>query len=418
MAASMRFQSLVAVAWLLALAVPSCSYDFDAPFENGSQPLVPDGSPDGALDAAADSAKDADADAAAHDSSEADAHATIDADSAADDGSPEADANGDAFETGSDADVADALDGDAGDAAPDGQIVEDCTNNIDDDEDGDVDCADSDCSPGYQCVKSTTVFARARPAGLPMSECPSGLTAARWWGEPQGGPALCSCGCMAPSGGQCEITEASAYMTPDCSHASMLFDPACTALVPDSSVRASAALLSPGSCQRSAAVVSKPAVTWPLAYDVCEPQAGGGGCGFGQVCAPVPADMVECRWSQIPMASCFGTTYTHRHPFSKTQASRDDRTCSSQGCVCGQPSGRSCQIEVALSDEEDCSLAYESYVYDNNECLYVPDSLQTYVAMTGRPAGGSCTPTGTPTPTGTVNLANEMTLCCVSSLEL
>ena len=159
------------------------------------------------------------------------------------DAAESADADASVNDTGADAD-ADAAKGDAADAdaadvhapdadASDGCVVrsaqENCTNGIDDNCDGKIDCDDPMCQPAYECVPSWATTGWTAPvvlyddtvAGGP-APAPASCTAP--YAEdvmdghdtPVGAPAACSCSCGAVQGASCSPPFAVVYVNSGC----------------------------------------------------------------------------------------------------------------------------------------------------------------------------------------------------------
>ena len=175
-----------------------------------------------------------------------------------------------------------------------------CLNGLDDDGDGQVDCADDDCKTLYECVA-------APPAGwegtyrvreLPWSDpppavepCPDGSTPARYYAEASG-PIVCVCGCDALTGASCNPPPIGCSTDKTCGSVtdwtSALVDGDCHK--PDignsnslsCQLLASASVASAGSCNST--VTKSSMAPFASFLDVCGAPNGPSGCFPGYAC--------------------------------------------------------------------------------------------------------------------------------------
>jgi hypothetical protein len=301
---------------------------------------------------------------------------------------------------------------------------------VDNDEDGAVDCADSDCDPGYECVDAPedgwTGYARVQevpyPAAEPPEPCPDGSEPAVYYAG-ETGPAECTaCGCTW-SGATCSAPELRCYYgSLTCgNNASIVTQPEDTTCVnpptPGNNfascrLGASAAVVSAGTCT-AAGGENTNLQPWETEIRVCAPAAAGGGCGTGQACAPKPPtgfDGAVCM-TQAGSSSC---------PADWTDIDlqayddfTDSRACAACGCDTGTItcSGG----KYTLYDRNDCMTQMADPPIDvaSTSCVdatdHVDNSEFSYRPQLGTPSEGTC---GTTAPTGTLEKTGETKICC------
>ena len=227
-------------------------------------------------------------------------------DSGTDGGSPDRDAatsdggrgDGDAATSGSDA----GTDSGADSGLTPGCIsrgAEQCSNGLDDDCNGDIDCADTACS-SMKCAPSGSVTGVLVPDGTP---CPEGFQQAEttlYKGLTDQGCSGCSCATTAT---QCVPRVYYYASTPACTADSVVpytggtlittpITEACSSepIGSDQGMDTPVAwrvtmTTYPGACSASGSPTPLPAV-WATTMKLCSTNARGGGCGAGFVCVP------------------------------------------------------------------------------------------------------------------------------------
>ncbi len=178
--------------------------------------------------------------------------------------------------------------------------AENCFNNYDDDCDGNIDCADSDCTAIAQCAPLDPAW-RARRDGVRGSRAarPATRICTRSYPGPNaGGCTGCSC---RPPAVTCSATVYSFGTATACASATtpgvaeLTFSSTQPCTVPSwigstqgtiYGVQASTFMVSlAGGCVPSGTPTPSP-LTWANTSRFCAASMVGGGCGGGQVCAP------------------------------------------------------------------------------------------------------------------------------------
>ena len=311
---------------------------------------------------------------------------------------------------------------------------EDCLDGIDNDGDGDPDCADSDCNSGFQCVPTVPsnwegyydINVQGTGGGTPPTQlCSSGGSPTRRWASPNHDPQCSACGCGNLTGATCAQPTLTCWSNHDCTGA--MYDD--TQYVPDdgscsgrsfngldmgdSCMITAQPLETQGACSTSGGAVTAP--MWGDAVDVCNTPTGGtGGCSAGFVCAARPAvnyDAVCIRRSGN--FSCPAAWGTKTLSYS---SGADNRSCST--CSCTPPSNP-CEEpdaidgEYTLHDTNNCSGTNVSIV--PNVCQQAfPADASTYSFTLDRlpTPGGSCTANGGQA-SGAIATSGAYTYCCM-----
>ncbi len=406
---------------------------------------------------------DAEADAVEDDSSAdvvseeaaADADAEAEAEAAVD-APPEADA-ADASDAPDVTDAADVFDAppDIVEAASDCTATpEDCTNGVDDDCDGKIDCADTvDCSPLYKCVTAPPAGWNGwyqlyeGAAGVAPVECaaPFAIQEIYAGANPVSTPATCSgCQCDTPTGIQCTEPNIVIWQGTDCDGSGWQWadEPPSTPLTQHNKCLkynltcsedggvcneppGSTAMITPaqmiagtGTCQFSGGVPTKLPADFQTVSAACKADFVGGGCGSG-VCAPKPSNATGvkpgvCIYKAGVEPSCPTGSYSERFVYYKSVT--DTRSCTA--CSCGYPQDANCQgtFTVAASTQTNCLANPEVSFSDVGVCHTGISPEFTKYLRYDDPAslGGYCVPSGG-APTGDVvpNNSSAYTFCCV-----
>jgi hypothetical protein len=323
-------------------------------------------------------------------------------------------------------DTADASSQDAGthDAGPRPPVKDEiCDNSKDDDEDGDIDCADSDCGARLCAPKAPTGWTgpTLRYVGDDPPDC-SGTypdEVAQGGTVAAAGDADCStCSCATPtiacasvldfqSGADaaCGGVSCTASVTTTCSELS------CPYLGATSGYIASAKPSGLAECSPSEQTPSvDDAAEWSDRMIACAPDTSlrQGGCAEGEVCAPkTPFDGEICIVKKGDH-TCPAGQYSNRHVyFTRIE---DTRSCSD--CACGHDCTYKWQIFAAADTTCTGTPVAPTELTAENQCIAVTPAagkLPVRAQVTGT---GACTPSGGE-PTGSVSGANAITVCCV-----
>ncbi len=323
----------------------------------------------------------------------------------------------------------DALAPDAA-TAPDAcnpQSSESCTNGVDDDCDGLVDCQDPSCGPQYECVPA--VPSGWTPAALSIGSrggCPAGFSSQRDVVlDPTGGAATCTCDCSSSGTASCEKGSVTFYgpslIGNDCSIVGSLgtdvAEGACRSNLPfglfgfgigaNAPIRVSKVSLTANTCTGSVNASVSPAGAQEGKRCMAQVTRVGGGCSAGLVCARRVSGAYQSCVSKTGMDSCpSGWPAKHDTGTSVT----DTRACSA--CTCGTTascgpatvtffSGNSCDGSAAIATANDACNAIPTSGQGASSWRYDAPVLNEGCRKTG---GGQAT--------GGIAFANGETVCC------
>jgi hypothetical protein len=295
-------------------------------------------------------------------------------------------------------------------------IAEVCDNNIDDDGDGLIDCADSQCT--------THVCVAAAPAGWtgPVAvrddlSSTNPACSGPYLNNPfKGGrqvtcPAhTCGgCSCGSPPGINCSTPQITTWGMNgvDCSGKGSTPEdvPACKPiqgyfLTTDTVASGS------GTCAGSRGPDTKPNPSFARTGLACSGATAGGGCGTGQ-CLPIPAAPLEgklCIFHAGDLACPAGYTGSRR---VYHQTITDGRTCST--CTCGAPV---CKGRVWTGQDFTCPSDDGTGTPVPVPCTQIGGVVAEYVSYV--PLGASCTPsTSMASGTCTPDVTTATTICCL-----
>lgn len=318
------------------------------------------------------------------------------------------------------------------------QPRENCMNGVDDDNDGQVDCADPDCQPGFTCVPAVPTgfmgpVALAEGATLAdLPACPGDHPTERFGGwSPPECPSTCGdCTCAQPKSVTCGNPRISLAFTPEFNRPSCLQIPAelprdCLSFEKSIENYNTLAVFngqaSGGSCAPIGGAVNKGPVTWKTAGRVCGSTAGGGaGCPAGHICwpqAPAPYRSQACVFGEGNLA-CPGTGYAEKHDYFRTQDVNDTRDCVSN-CICGDPTDVVCKAAIGIFAKNKDGLVCNADSLKEEgttpmSCQKLTFNIGSIGHKPASPSGGSCTPSGTTFPTGTCQPTSPQgTVCCI-----
>lgn len=290
-----------------------------------------------------------------------------------------------------------------------------CDDGVDNDCDGKIDCADSDCNAGFSCQAAPADWALIAFSASAQPACPAGAAQTDLKVSDGDGAAACSCSCSGV-GGACTgnvtvvaTNEATCGVSPGMGSVPQGAG-GCTALAANVPVPAGAFAkvvqpVGPTSC----AVVS--AAKGPIATGrACQAARYGGGCGGGQICAPKPTTGLESCVAKAGKNVC-PTGFPARHTVGTT--ANDQRTCT--GCACGVPTPCA-GATVSLYDAATCKTVGQNHgaVDIGSTCATTSDSsfTATHFRSTSVTGGGCGLPTAQAVPGGTLSFTDERTVCC------
>jgi hypothetical protein len=348
----------------------------------------------------------------------------------------------------------DALDGMGGDVrdvvgdtvVPDGSDgcslkPEDCTNGIDDNCDGKIDCADPQCA-AYLCAPPVptgwsgpvALAQAATPAVPPGCQTNYGTPISANSGLNPPGPATCgTCTCNA-AGETCSAmvhvdhdTSCNSGCNPVATTSGMCATlPGCTGLGASFSVQLPAPTISGGTCTPSTVPPTPtiPPVTWSNAAQVCTYTAASdspGGCAVGAQCVLGPTGAYGtkvCVYSTAssPPTSC-PAGYGGGAPMTFFRSVNDSRGCSNCSCTTSSPNGGSCSGSLAIfaSTAGGCTGTPPATYTMNNACSgnLTTSPLPGFVQGTYSLSPGTCTVQSQPQANGTATPASPITVCCM-----
>jgi hypothetical protein len=311
------------------------------------------------------------------------------------------------------------------DASVDIGNPEHCTNGIDDNVDGLVDCADPLCAPGYGCVprapdgwSEPSYVAEGAPSSPPF-DCGAFTT----FGKPLYGglipeAAQCPCKCDDPQGGVCEASGV-LWENPACGGGAATSTDECEG-VPSSwrigSVQTYELSPSvPGDCE-AFVDTTVPPPKWDVKATLCLSSSAGGGCGPNALCvqrAPAGADSHVCIAS-AGNKECVADYGEKRVVYEGVEDTRD---CAIGGCWCGGASGEVCKGDYALYSDASCqhevfSAAMDGQCHDTG--LDYGDVHSDRIVLGGI-VGGQCPSQGVGEASGAVLPVSPHTICCRSA---
>lgn len=350
---------------------------------------------------------------------------------------------------------------DAADAAPDVRVVdacpnaggpENCTNGIDDNCDGLIDCADPLCVPdsgfqGYICVPTPPTgwiapvavydFTTAGGSAPTPPPCSGNYPDRAFIGhdDPMPPASTCSCTCGGAGGGSCTSPQVTFYSSSGCGSplgSAQNVPTMCGQVTTNGGINGiritNAGTPSGGACDAGVSS-SIPAFDntndWLRTGAGCttaREQAGAplyqGGCATGHVCVENPQSSLGghiCAVLEGSQQLCGpGGAVGYDAGFTYYESETDSRTCSGAACTCGAPS-LSCTPNVTLGGPGSCSV---NQLFPTTSCAspnnYPPGGGQGVWAMgSSTPTVVSgCTPSGTATISGGITKTGVVTVCC------
>jgi hypothetical protein len=328
--------------------------------------------------------------------------------------------------------------------------TEDCTNGIDDNCDGKIDCEDPLCQPAFTCTPTVPAgwlgpvefWQAASPATAPACDTGYSTPVDLRVGALTADPATCSCTCGA-TGQACSLPGGFFQQT-NCggSCAPVTPDPngGCTPVPANSCGSEGSFLISGaatptgGTCAPSPIVTHVPPATWPTDARVCS-YAGAadapGGCATGS-CVRAPTGAAgtfgaeSCVYSNATPAP---TTCPTGYPTGPTLGYSDlddTRKCDST-CACGgAPSAGACTGTVSLYGnfpDAGCTGSADTYTigsacqcYGQSQCgaddQVILNNVPGFVRAVYTVTPGTCATPAAPASIGAAALSGPFTVCC------
>jgi hypothetical protein len=298
---------------------------------------------------------------------------------------------------------------------------ESCINNIDDDDDGMIDCQDSDCVT-FSCAVVQSpwkgpvfLYDGAYATAPDCSALPGSLEYEGYNGLMFSAPSCSGCSCGSPTV-SCALAPLVGYADTGCATGQLISTPqpappTCggTGGTGILGVKAAAPAAS-GSCAPAGGAIILDPYTWDTAGVACQPSQQGGGCAGQGVCvgnAPASFGPKPCvyRNGDQPCPA----PYDVKHVF--TDEAFDSRACSA--CQCAAPSGSgSCTATTHVYTQANC-LGTLVDVPNTSSCVAVgagAASMKAEVNTTNN--FNSCNSSGG-LPVGTVEESGTTTVCCM-----
>jgi hypothetical protein len=297
-------------------------------------------------------------------------------------------------------------------------MPEDCTNGVDDNCDGLIDCADPECATmGYTCVPTPPGgwdVAPLDPTAQPG--CPPDLKQTDVAVDPTvpPPPADCGCTCSLTAPPSCEQGNITVKAGPDntCGAGSATYPASGGACNMNANVTVLpfAQIVQPapggGTCMAQPTTTLPPNGSTP--GEICNAEkAFGGGCAAGMECAHVPTGYQTCIHHGGANMACPAGPYVDSHAVGKLQ---DTRGCSA--CTCAAPTCSEGNWEFFTNGS--CSTPVALSLAASATCDPTGTTGAGLVTMSNKftSVPNACASPVQPTPTGTVQLNMQDTICC------
>lgn len=301
---------------------------------------------------------------------------------------------------------------------------ESCEDGLDNDCNGLVDCADPACQPSYECVERAPPGFELVGVADSRAACPTGYTAPTDLEMFIGAtPPSCACSCndtcKVGTGDVTVSTESACTGGTTVTRALSRTQAACTPLpggalaIGNNNQRYEAATgaTAPTTCDPNVAVKLPPQVSGRT----CKPPPVGqaGGCGPTQVCIRKATTGFAICAAKTGGSGDAGSTACVAPYVNKRRAGTSvtsTPTCSVSGCSCNGPTP--CTGTFTIFEAANCTGKSED-IPAGETCapMAIGGAAWTALAYKATSAGG-CTAVGNPAPQGTLEVANEQTICC------
>jgi hypothetical protein len=303
---------------------------------------------------------------------------------------------------------------------------EDCTNGIDDDDDGAADCQDDDCQPYYQCLAPVPEGWQGPIALWEGSETSPSCTQAGYYpvgigvvgtraiSTPE--PSTCpTCTCEPAQGATCTTVEVSYHNAPDCAGDATVVTAGetCssqTILHDGVNIPVSATFIAPsteGTCTPvEMGARSTPPVDRMRTRSCGGPSLDGVGCGDSELCLPRPLspfNAAVCIFIEGDAACPEGYDEPTETYYTTVDDSRACQRCACNGPRCtgvvsdhmGSADCDGASTEIAPGE---CVSIEEDETDPNTRSLAWDVTVATCTARSG--------------PTGTYRESDPLTFCC------
>jgi len=300
--------------------------------------------------------------------------------------------------------------------------AETCFNNLDDDCDGNVDCADTDCTAGAVCVALDPTQGML---GVVMPDattpCPANYTTATTINRAPVQAQCSGCSCSRPPV-NCVAT---IYDYP--SYAACMTDPSSQTQVgmfssglacqtpnwhpydPDRYVfgvgMSAPTPMYPGCTPGGTATAGAP--TWAVTTRFCATTLRGGGCATGSVCLPA----ITNNPPRCVMAAGGGACPTGTQRSDWYTGYTGNFACNP--CSCGQTEGASCAgVQLVVGNGGSCTSAsmYAVLLGAAHVCAPPGALLNPAIVFTGTPTSPTCAPQNT--SSGSLTPTGPQAVCC------
>lgn len=305
--------------------------------------------------------------------------------------------------------------------------TEDCTNNIDDDNDGLIDCEDTaDC--GHFISAPEPPLGYKGPVVLSGDaksfSCEGDWSVATVNGEANivAKPANCPCTCDAPTGRTCPHLMVTGYTGANCTLTSMgtlTFnnDQCIGAVSPPWNGVISAKIVVDAPTGGTCAVTSTdPPIEDPTIEHrfVCGRNEFGVGKATGEVCVPKPLATAEQRVCVYAMGDVMCPQASVFSERTVLYQSHDDQRKCNKACTCGAPTGGSCTGTITVfSTNGNCANTGSPLPADG--ACHDKAGFNSQKATIDPPMGSSCSP-AIRMPSGQVTGIGPTTVCCTLPL--
>jgi len=283
---------------------------------------------------------------------------------------------------------------------------EDCFNGLDDDCNGDTDCADSACTATSTCVPDATGAELGTLLSPMGTTCPTGYSAVTLHRGLTVEPTCTGCTCqVASSICVTSIVGHGAFACPGFQTSGLsynMYSTSCQPINPGTSTH-NYAVASFTDCTASG--TAKPSTPqWSETRTFCKADRVGSGCSSGSSCVPKTATAACAR--KTGSTTCSGSYAVSSGAVWNSGAS-DSRSCGACQCAGGYGTCNNANI-----------LLYNSAACDTNP-VTIPGAEGDSCPLPFAPASGKVTGTPVPTmclanvyPSGEIKEAGPSTVCC------